>query len=182
MTTKKSKGFTLVELIVTISIMVVVIGAAGAVMTSGFETYRADRRLQTAQVHIRNAMLAIQRDVHMAQVVSVDGIAPYYNILRLYYDYENGGYFTYTLQPDPNNTAIGELYRSSVPADWPVHFSGASLALNLTEPDQGFVVEIIDGPDNEPQWLEITLRTPETAYGAATMEIEQARISLRRIP
>ncbi|MCL2665949.1 MAG: type II secretion system GspH family protein [Defluviitaleaceae bacterium] len=61
---KKNKGFTLLELIVTLSIVVMVTAAAGSALFSAFQSYSVNLKIQDDQYNARLALLAMTRDVH----------------------------------------------------------------------------------------------------------------------
>ena len=180
---KKRKGLTMVELIVTLAVMGLVIGAASQVMLSGFETYALDRRIQNDQVTIRNALTSITRDIHQADVVRLNA----YGLLEL--TIHGIGTATYY------QNATDHYLMRNAPDDWPTHF--AAVRLRPGDTDQNYtgfrvqdIVEVIGEGQNQSQrrFIEITLRTAGELTDthadidqAATMEITQ-RVVLQRVP
>jgi prepilin-type N-terminal cleavage/methylation domain-containing protein len=61
---KNHKGFTLVEMILTVSILVVVTAVVGAAVMDSFRSFSANKKLEDDQYNARMALLAITREAH----------------------------------------------------------------------------------------------------------------------
>ena len=70
------KGFTFIELIIAVSIMFVVIGAASAAMLQVFRGTERNNDHLTAVRQVQNAGYWISRDAQMAQSMTTDDLTP----------------------------------------------------------------------------------------------------------
>lgn len=61
---KKTRGMTLVELLVTLALLMVVITAAGSAILSAFQSYSINRQLQEDEYNARLALLSMTREAH----------------------------------------------------------------------------------------------------------------------
>ena len=61
---KNKRGATLLELIVTLSILAIVIGMAASAVFSALPSYVLTKRLQEDEYNIRMAALSISREIH----------------------------------------------------------------------------------------------------------------------
>jgi len=69
----KSKGFTLVELLVAMTIFIAVISVVVVIFTRALEVQRRTFALQDVQDNARYALEAIAREIRMADVVTGEG-------------------------------------------------------------------------------------------------------------
>ena len=67
------KGFTLLELLIAVSVMVVAASAAGAGIFQTFQNNERNNDKNTAVIQLENASYWINRDVLMSQAVNTSG-------------------------------------------------------------------------------------------------------------
>jgi len=159
---KKNKGFTLIELIITIVASIVVIAAIGNVTLSFFQYQRVTEEIRADQYSIRMAALAITRQIRHG---GADIEIPDPNTLKLVYEdgvviytIDSSGLLSRTTQDNP------PIILPFVPVDM-----------------QGFIVDRMgmDGfgqfePNPDGNWLSMRL------VGTQGIEIETT-ISINRI-
>lgn len=61
---KSTRGFTLVELIVSVAMLSIVMAAAGSAMFAAAQSYAETKKMQDDEYNARLALLAITREVH----------------------------------------------------------------------------------------------------------------------
>lgn len=79
MAQKKSRGVTLVELIVSVALLAVVMAAAGSAVYSASQSFAITRKMQEDEYNARLALLSITREVHRGVTAAEPGA----NQLRL---------------------------------------------------------------------------------------------------
>jgi len=98
---KSKRGATLLELIITFSILTIVIGMAVSAVFSAIESHALTTRLQDDEYNIRMAALSISREIHRG--VLEDGVDFFFPVLTL--QMIHGGDVEYTFRD-------GELTRT----------------------------------------------------------------------
>jgi len=98
---KSNRGATLLELIITISLLVIVIGMAASAVFSAVQSYALTTRLQDDEYNIRMAALSISREIHRGVQEEGVHVLPGKLTLKMIY----GGDVEYTF-------AGGELTRT----------------------------------------------------------------------
>lgn len=73
---KNKKGFTLIELIVAMFILVVVMGAMVGVIVSIFQSYQKSRAIKTVSEDVGVALNSIVKDIRMGNVASNSSTFP----------------------------------------------------------------------------------------------------------
>ena len=110
------KGFTLVELLVAITIMVVASGAAGAAIFQIFRGAERNNDHMTVVRQVQNAGYWISRDAQMAQTMTTDDLTPP-NFLIISWTEDPTGdpiYHTVTYSFEDLTDGIGKLKRNHV--------------------------------------------------------------------
>ena len=168
---KKQKGLTLVELLITVAVMGLIMVSVSSTLTTGFQTYAANRRVQEHQVQARFALLALSRDIHMATGQITVAANNSYIIIPVSPDgqTEPSRFLRYTLVGNElertwHSTPTGPvLTGSDIPANWPVRFVGSQL--------RGFSVARVnsDGApatvENDGHWISIVIDTAPDPSG-----------------
>ncbi len=141
------KGFTLVELLVAITIMALASGAAGAAIFQVFRNTQRNNDHMTAVLQVQNAGYWISRDAQMVQSVTTDNL-----FLVLSWTEENSGdeyQVTYTLEnmPEgglkkllrnqsinggPSTTTLVAQYIDPDPQKTKCEFTNGTLTLTVT--------------------------------------------------
>lgn len=157
------KGFTLVELLVAITIMALASAAAGLGIFQVIRNTERNSNHMAAVLQVQNADQRISQDAKMAQIVTTDNLTPP-NFLVLYWIDGNSGdeyQVTYTLENMPGS-ALKELRRNqSVNGSANV----TSLVAQHIDPDpENTKCELINGT--------LTLTIKATMGDGATMESE----------
>jgi len=80
MKNKKTKGFTLIEMIITVTVLIIIMAMAGSALHFAMQSYRQDRIIQERQYDARLAMLSISREIRRG-VDSIDEAGA--NVLKL---------------------------------------------------------------------------------------------------
>jgi prepilin-type N-terminal cleavage/methylation domain-containing protein len=70
------KGFTLIELIVSMFIFMMVMGAMVAVSSAGFRSYGKSKAIKTVTENVAFAINLITKDVRMGKIESVNNLDP----------------------------------------------------------------------------------------------------------
>jgi len=124
---KNKRGATLLELIVTLSILAIVIGMAASAVFSALPSYVLTKRLQEDEYNIRMAALSISREIHRG-VLEKDGVDFSSSVLTL--KMIHGGEVQYTFRD-------GELTRTKS-GDSEIPFVPVKLqAFSVDETDDG---------------------------------------------
>jgi len=129
---KSKRGATLLELLITISILVVVIGMATSAVFSAIQSYTLTKRLQDDEYNIRMAALSISREIHRGVVDG--GVEFFPPILRL--KMIHGGVVEYTfMDGELTRTQAGNSEIPFVPVklqDFFAQEAGGKVRLTLT--------------------------------------------------
>ena len=168
------KGYTLIELLIAITIMVLASGAAGATIFQIFRGMEGNNDHMTAVHQVQNAGYYISRDAQMAQSVTTDGLTlPDFLVLNWTEWDEDGDpiYHSATYFLEELTDGIGKLKRS--------HWSSAGAN------EQTLVAEYIyyDPSDvdstSKVSYQEPVLTAQLTALYEETLETREYRIKHR---
>ncbi len=86
------KGYTLIELLIAVTIMVLAVGAAGAAIFQIFKNIERNNDLMTVVRQVENAGYWISRDAQMARVVTtVDDLTPPLFLSLSWASWDDGG-------------------------------------------------------------------------------------------
>lgn len=145
MAKKKTRGFTLAELIIVMALGAMVLASAGSLLYSGYQSFRINSALQEDQYQIRMALDSITRElrrIDIKEVAYIDAIDQQLNIIM-----NDGGQILYELYNDGVNTP--ELQRNCSSDDVSdVAFSNVQLGNIVFEPE---------GPDvYKPEKIRVT--------------------------
>ena len=106
------KGFTLIELVIAIAIIVVATGSASAAIFQIFKNTQRNSNHMTAVHQVHNAGYWISRDTQMAQSVTADGLTPPEFLILSWTEDSSGDNYqvVYTLEDIPGS-ALKKLQR-----------------------------------------------------------------------
>ncbi|MFC1991404.1 type II secretion system protein J [Chloroflexota bacterium] len=109
----REKGFTIIELIIAVSIMILVAGAAGPAIFQIFRNTERNSNYMTAVRQVQNAGHWISRDAQMALVVTTDNLTlpDLLTLTWTEWDEEDPIYHTANYYFDNLNGNIGQLKR-----------------------------------------------------------------------
>ena len=108
------KGYTLIELLIAITIMVLVSGAAGAVIFQILRNIERNNDHITAVRQVQNAGYWISRDAQMAQNVTTDNLTPPDFLILNWTEWDDAGdpiYHSATYSFEELTDGIGKLKR-----------------------------------------------------------------------
>ena len=168
------KGYTFIELVVAIAIIVLVSGAAAIATFQVFKGTERNNNYMTAVRQVHNAGYWISRDAQMAQSVTADNLtAPDFLVLT-WTEWDDAGdptYHSVTYFFEDQTDGIGKLKRS--------HWSSAGAS------EQTLVAEYIyynpDDPDNtsKASYQSPALTVQLTALSEELLETREYRINRR---
>ena len=195
MKTKKTKGLTLIELVVTIGVMTVIVVAASSTVVAALQMYVTHQRLQDHQVQARFALLAISRDIHMADPDPERSIHIQNNVITIPVITQGGQsrYIRYSLGTTANSNGTFDMVRtwhetpagaalSPDPTDWPVRFTGAELStININWVTADGAIGANTSPTPTHSWVRIHLTT-DNRNGEATISVSSTLSTQRLLP
>jgi len=130
---KNQKGFTLVELLLTLAILAVVTAAAGSALFSAFSSYALSARLQEFQYEARLSLLGISREIHRGtDSVSIGTDANGNSILTLNM-HDGTAQITYSI--DNNGMLVREINPNIGIGTSPIPFISVAMDRFTVTPD-----------------------------------------------
>ena len=122
---KKTKGLTLIELILTIGILSIVVAMAGAAMFQAIQTYALNRQIQDDQHHVRLALLTMTRDAHQSTGVSIINTPGAYRLI--FYTSDERGNTAPRLEYSINSGLLHRSDYTGIPGGWHLPFIPAEV-------------------------------------------------------
>ncbi|MBP9751239.1 MAG: prepilin-type N-terminal cleavage/methylation domain-containing protein [Candidatus Moranbacteria bacterium] len=174
---KTKKGFTLMEMIISMAVLVIMSTALAGAFSSGFSTFGSSRELQRNLENAQYALNTIEKFLRTSTVLSGDGTAG--NPL-VFYEYSSGRCFRYRINA---GSLEAGWYPSPNPSNPPVCASGSFPAYSSVTTGHvagGFSV-VQSSPSTTPKRMgRVTVNLSVKESATATMESRiQATASLR---
>ena len=141
---KRTGGFTLTELILSLAILLAVVALAGSAFMTAMESFALSRQLQDDQYNARMALLSICREARRGVTASYDG-----GTLTLART-DGGSVVRYAV-------VEGELTRTVVSGTTPVAFTGAALTAMTAETAGGRLTVTVKGRNRLELTTQVTL-------------------------
>ncbi len=150
---KPEKGFTLIELVLSMALLSIVLAAAFNVYNYSINTYEADYKKMVVQQNARQALILLSKGIRQADTVEI--ISPFKINLRT----DEGENIKYYLEKD-NFSGKGVLYREKNKGKNPVA-ELENLNFSFSEGEKTVKIELSARLDDK--WIQ--LRTEVTPSG-----------------
>ena len=149
MRNKSQRGYTLIELLVTIGILGVIAPAIGIAIFQVFSVYSLSTNHLTAVKQVENAVYRISRDTEMAQTIQTGGISGFPLNLTWVEWNNTSNNVTYTIQNgvlqraysvngSQSTTTLVARHINIDPGETICQYSNGVLSLNITASLGGF--------------------------------------------
>jgi type II secretory pathway pseudopilin PulG len=140
---KNTKGFTLIEMIITITVLIIVVGIIGGTLMVTFQNFAAlnsRSAVHNEENQIRMALLSMVRDVRYSDRVFAAGQDEL--ILRASEDDGTQFYIVYGIDTSSGSPELTRVFRSTPtgaeippPPEWPVGFARSAISQFYAHPE-----------------------------------------------